>query len=91
MSTKAERTTNKSDHLNDDEREATELRAYTTQAATLNAASVTTAADDGTRAVPTNRPERQGAGSILDSTRAFWARHVAVTVSHEACRDHFGM
>jgi len=90
MSTKADRATNKSDHLNDDEQEATELQAYTNRHAIRNAPAVTTAADDGSRSVPTNRPERQGPGSIPGSIRAFWARHVVVTVSQEACRDHFG-
>lgn len=89
MSNRVNRATNDLDHANSDEREATELQSYN-QSANRNAASVTTAADDDFYSVRTNRLKRQCPESILDSIRSFWSRHVVVTVSREACRDHFG-
>ena len=89
MSTRVNRASNDLGHSNSDEREATELQSYA-QPAVRNAASVTTAADDDLCSVRTNRLKRQCPGSVLDSIRSFWTRHVVVTVSHEACRDHFG-
>lgn len=86
MSTKVNRTSNDSDHA---EREATELQSYN-QPALRTAASVTTAADDDVHSVRTNRLKRQCPESVWESIGAFWSRHVVVTVSHEACRDHFG-
>lgn len=89
MSTKVNEVTNDSDHANSDEREATELQSYNPPAI-RNAASVTTAADDNSYSVRTNRLKRQRPDTFLELIGAFWTRHVVVAVPHEACRDHFG-
>lgn len=72
------------------ELEATELHPYQNAAHSRPPSSTTTAmdADAGTGDLePLPRRRR----SIADMVGRVWRRHVVVTVSHEACRDHLGM
>lgn len=71
------------------ELEATELRDYEDAAHSPQTSSTTIAMDadgNGINVEPSSRYKK----SIADQIRAFWKRHVVVTVSHKACRDHFG-
>ena len=73
-----------------DNLEATELRDYDDATNSPPSSSAITARNDdvvGSNVEPCSR-ERKTAAGVL---RTFWKRHVVVTVSHEACRDHFGM
>ncbi len=89
MSANVESSTNESNDARNDEREATELQSYE-QHAVRNAASVTTTVDDDNHSVRINRLKRQCPKSVLGSIRAFWKQQIAVTVSRDDCRDHFG-
>lgn len=74
---------------NPNELEATELHDYQDEAQSRPTSSTITAMDDnaGTGELAPLPGRRR---SIADMIGKFWKRHVVVTVSHEACRDHFG-
>ena len=77
--------------LNDDPDglESTELHDYQDAAHSRPTSSTTTAMDvDAGNINAQSRPRERK--STADMMRTFWKRHVVVTVSHEACRDHFG-
>ena len=76
---------------NDDqeELEATELHDYEDGAHSRSTSSAMTAADGDTNRSNVELHTRQRK-SPADMIKAFWKRHIAVTVSHEACRDHLG-
>lgn len=69
-----------SQRLHGSQREATELRAQ--------AASVDDAKPSSSKTSTEPRIEHKNKARQLLSS--FWRRQVAVTVSHEDCRDHFG-
>lgn len=71
------------------ELEATELRNYedTAQSGRRCSTGVANSAgtnDGGNERLQEPRVATRGAAKI------FWNRHVVATVSHDACRDHFG-
>ncbi len=77
---------------NDDpeELDATELHDYENAARSRPSSSRATAIDADANDGHIGRRQRQPT-STANMIRKFWRRHVVVTVSHSACRDHFGM
>ena len=79
----------RSENVEDDEREATEMIGYEYVGRSYGS--------DLSTPVPPREDRTGNDGHISESShscytsvKTFWRRQVAITVSHDACRDHFG-
>ena len=74
----------------DDQWEATELRSYHPPLASRPEDLSPSISEHGSQ-TGTGDSSRRRHNGFVDRIKTFWRRHVVLTVSHEACRDLFGM
>ena len=79
----------RSENVEDDEREATEMSGYDCVGRSNGTDSFTLVPPREDR-TGNDRQIGESSHSCYTSVKKFWRRQVAITVSHDACRDHFG-